>query len=490
MFGTLLIANRGEIALRVAHTARRLGMRTIAVHSDADRDAPHLRACDDAVRIASYLDMAEILNAPGEAVHPGYGFLSENPAFAEAVIAAGRTWVGPPPAAMRALGDKANAKRIAAQAGVPVLPTYDGRPEYPLVIKAVAGGGGRGMRLVRSAKELDAALASARSEAEHAFGDGRLLLEKAVIAPRHVEVQVFADAQGNVVHLGERDCSVQRRHQKLVEESPSPAVDAKLRAKLGAAAIAVARAAAYAGAGTIEFLLDESGAFFFIEANARLQVEHSVTEAVTGLDLVAWQLRLACGEPLEPPPEPRGHAVEARLYAEDPRTFLPQAGRIERLRLPGGIRVDAGVEEGDEVGTAYDPLLAKLVAHAETREEALALLREALAETEVRGVTWGDLQLLFSDDSVVVSGRRHFFNYVYGPPSAATIVPEGLHTADGIGIGSTVADLRRQYPGVQVYPEEIYGPYFVVNENFSGFLTGVTDSDTVISFIGGIGCGE
>ena len=242
MFRSLLIANRGEIALRVARTAKRMGLRTIAVFSDVDRDALHVRACDEAVRVASYLDIDAILRAPGEAVHPGYGFLAENPAFAQRVLAAGRVWVGPPPPAMKALGDKANAKALAAKAGVPVLPTYADTPEFPLVIKALAGGGGRGMRLVRSAQELETALASAKSEAEHAFGDGRVLLEQALVAPRHVEVQVFADAHGDCIHLGERDCSVQRRHQKLIEESPSPAVDAKLRATLGAAAIAVARA--------------------------------------------------------------------------------------------------------------------------------------------------------------------------------------------------------------------------------------------------------
>jgi geranyl-CoA carboxylase alpha subunit len=391
VFRSLLIANRGEIALRVARTARRMGLRTIAVHTDPDRDAPHARACDEAVRIGSYLDIGEILRTAGEAVHPGYGFLAENPAFAEAVLAAGRTWVGPPPGAMRALGDKANAKRLAAQAGVPVLPTYDGKREYPLVVKAVAGGGGRGMRLVRSASELDAALASARSEAEHAFGDGRLLLEKALLAPRHVEVQVFADAKGNCIHLGERDCSVQRRHQKLVEESPSPAVDAKLRAKLGAAAIAVARAAGYAGAGTIEFLLDGNGDFFFIEANARLQVEHPVTEAVTGLDLVEWQLRVAAGEPLPLAQEDvrfAGHAIEARLCAEDPaRDFLPQSGRLALWQPAEGVRVEHALETGLVISPFYDSLLAKLIVHAPNRDEARAQLAAALDATLALGVT-------------------------------------------------------------------------------------------------------
>ena len=389
-FKSVLIANRGEIALRVARTARRMGLRTVAVYSDADRDAPHVRAADEAVRIASYSDRESILGAPGEAVHPGYGFLAENPAFAEAVIAAGRTWVGPPPAAMRALGDKANAKLLAAKASVPVLPTYSGKPEFPLVIKALAGGGGRGMRLVRAARELEAALASAKSEAEAAFGDGRLLLEKAVPSPRHVEVQVFADAKGNCIHLGERDCSVQRRHQKLIEESPSPAVDAKLRAKLGAAAITVARAAGYVGAGTVEFLLDADGNYWFIEANARLQVEHPVTEAITGLDLVEWQLRVAAGEPLPLKQEEvrfEGHAIEARLCAEDPaRDFLPQSGRLALWQPAPHVRVEHALESGIEISPLYDSMLAKLVAHGRSRDEARGKLAAALDATVALGL--------------------------------------------------------------------------------------------------------
>jgi len=397
VFRSLLIANRGEIALRIARTARRMGVRTVAVYSDADRDAPHVRAADDAVHIGaaspreSYLNIDAILRAAGDAVHPGYGFLSENPAFAERVLQSGRLWVGPPPAAMRALGDKANAKKLAAASGVPVLPTYERKPGFPLVIKAVAGGGGRGMRLVRSAAELDAALASARSEAEHAFGDGRVILERALLAPRHVEVQVFADAHGHCIHLGERDCSVQRRHQKLIEESPSPAVDAKLRAKLGAAAIAVARAAGYVGAGTVEFLLDEQGSFWFIEVNARLQVEHPVTEMLTGLDLVEWQLRVAAGEPLPLGQEDirfDGHAIEARLCAEDPaRDFLPQAGRLALWQPAGDVRVDHALESGMEIPPYYDSLIAKLIGHGRTRAEACEKLAAALDATVALGVT-------------------------------------------------------------------------------------------------------
>ncbi len=397
MFRSLLIANRGEIALRVARTAKRMGLRTIAVYSDADREAPHVRVADHAIHIGgaaprdSYLNIDAILRAEADAVHPGYGFLSENAEFAERVLSSGRIWVGPPPTAMRALGDKANAKKLAASAGVPVLPTYEGKPEFPLVIKALAGGGGRGMRLVRSAQELDAALASAKSEAEYAFGDGRVLLEKALVSPRHVEVQVFADAHGHCIHLGERDCSVQRRHQKLVEESPSPAVDGKLRAKLGAAAIAVARATGYVGAGTVEFLLDEKGGFWFIEVNARLQVEHPVTEMLTGLDLVEWQLRVAAGEPLPLRQEEvrfEGHAIEARLCAEDPaRDFLPQAGRLALWQPAPGVRVDHALESGTEIPPFYDSLLAKLIAHGATRDAAREKLAAALDATVALGVT-------------------------------------------------------------------------------------------------------
>ena len=338
---SLLIANRGEIALRIMRTARRMGLRTIAVYSDADRGAPHVRAADTALRIGgaapleSYLDIAAIIEAGkragADAVHPGYGFLAENGDFAEAVIAAGLTWVGPPPAVIRQMGDKAEAKRIARSAGVPTIPGAEPEDQsnagltvaagpigFPLMIKAAAGGGGRGMRLVGSNSELAAALDAARSEAHHAFGDGRLLLERALTGARHIEVQVFADAHGNAIHLGERDCSVQRRHQKLIEESPSPAVDAALRAQLGIAAIALARAVNYVGAGTVEFLLSE-GRFHFMEMNTRLQVEHPVTEAITGIDLVEWQLRVAHGEAFTRKQESirfSGHAIEARLCAE------------------------------------------------------------------------------------------------------------------------------------------------------------------------------
>jgi geranyl-CoA carboxylase alpha subunit len=394
-FKSLLVANRGEIALRVMRTGKRMGLRTIAVYSDADRDAPHVRAADAAVHIGgsspkeSYLNIKAILQAEGEAVHPGYGFLSENAKFADAVLKAGHVWIGPPPAAIKAMGDKANAKAIAAKAGVPVLPTYDEKPEYPVMIKALAGGGGRGIRIVFSEKDFPDALKTAQSEAQHSFGDSRVLLEKALLNPRHVEVQIFADNQGNCIHLGERDCSVQRRHQKLVEESPSPAVNAKLRTEMGAAAIAAARAVGYVGAGTVEFLL-EDGKFWFMEMNTRLQVEHPVTEAITGLDLVEWQLRVADGEPLPAKQGDirfSGHAIEVRLCAEDPeRNFLPQAGTLTLWQPSGAVRVDHALESGMEIPPFYDSMIAKLIAHAPTRDGARAKLAAALDETVALGI--------------------------------------------------------------------------------------------------------
>jgi acetyl/propionyl-CoA carboxylase alpha subunit len=387
----VLVANRGEIALRVFRAARALGLEAVAVAAPDDLGSLHARSADATVEIASYLDPAEHVRAAREsgadAVHPGYGFLAENGDFAEAVGAAGLAWVGPPPAALRSGGDKLAAKRIAREAGVPVVP--DGAPDevgYPLLVKAAAGGGGRGMRVVRTAAELDDALAAARREAQAAFGDDRVYMERYLERPRHVEIQLLADTHGTVLALGERDCSVQRRHQKVLEESPSPALDADLRGRMSDAAVRFARAIGYVGAGTAEFVL-AGGDFFFLELNARIQVEHPVTEAVTGIDLVRWQLRIAAGERLDlaAPVALQGHAVEVRLYAEDPQTFLPQAGRLERLRLPSSVRVDAGVVEGDEVGTGYDPLIAKLIAHGGTRSEALDRLAAALAETEVAG---------------------------------------------------------------------------------------------------------
>jgi acetyl/propionyl-CoA carboxylase alpha subunit len=385
----LLVANRGEIAVRIFRACRDEGIATVAVVAPDDAGSLHARSADETVSIASYLDVAEHVRAArdsgADAVHPGYGFLAESADLAEAVLEAGLTWVGPPPAALRAGGDKLAAKETALAAGVPVLPS--GEPEtvgFPLLVKAAAGGGGRGMRVVRSESELDDATDAARREALAAFGDDTVFFERYLERPRHVEIQLLADAHGTVVALGERECSIQRRHQKVLEESP--VLDAALRVRMSDAAIAFARAIGYVSAGTAEFVL-EGGEFFFLELNARIQVEHPVTELVTGVDLVREQLRIAAGARIDLQPELVGHAVEVRLYAEDPRTFLPQAGRIERLHLPEGIRVDAGVAEGDEIGTSYDPMIAKLIAHAATRSEALDRLAAALNETEVEGVT-------------------------------------------------------------------------------------------------------
>jgi acetyl/propionyl-CoA carboxylase alpha subunit len=388
----LLVANRGEIALRVFRACRDAGIATVAVVAPDDGGALHARSAAETVEIASYLFSEEHIRAAkqtgADAIHPGYGFLAENADFAEAVDAAGITWIGPPADALRAGGDKLEAKRVASGAGVPVVP--QGEPEelgLPLMIKAAAGGGGRGMRVVRTYAELADALEAARREAKAAFGDDRVFCERYVERPRHVEIQLLADTHGNVVALGERECSVQRRHQKVLEETPSVAVDEASRRKLSDAAVAFARAIGYVNAGTAEFMLDGRD-FYFLELNGRIQVEHPVTELVSGVDLVREQLRISAGDPLEQSvTRPEGNAVEVRLYAEDPRTFMPQAGRITQLRLPHDVRVDAGVEEGDEIGTAYDPMIAKLIAHAPTREDAINLLGAALHDTEIEGVT-------------------------------------------------------------------------------------------------------
>jgi 3-methylcrotonyl-CoA carboxylase alpha subunit/geranyl-CoA carboxylase alpha subunit len=406
----LLIANRGEIARRVIRTAHRMGIETVAVYSEPDAPALHVREATRAQALGgqasaeSYLRIDKLLDAArasgADAVHPGYGFLSENADFAQAVLDAGLIWVGPPPAAIRALGSKSGAKALAQRHGVPCLPGYFGadpsderlaaeaaRIGYPVMVKAVAGGGGRGMRLVAEPAQLAAALQGARSEAQSAFGSGELLLERALLAPRHVEVQVFADAQGHCIHLGERDCSVQRRHQKLIEETPSPAVDAALRERMGRCAVALAQAAGYVGAGTVEFLLDR-GEFFLMEMNTRLQVEHPVTEMVTGLDLVEWQLRIARGEPLPLAQDQvsfNGHAIEVRLCAEDEH-FTPHAGTVRRFRAPDGVRFDHALFEGLEVPPYYDSMLGKLIVHAATREEAIDRLASALDRTELLGL--------------------------------------------------------------------------------------------------------
>jgi acetyl/propionyl-CoA carboxylase alpha subunit len=388
----LLVANRGEIAARVFRTCRDERIATVAVAAPDDLSALHTRVADETVEIQSSLFSEEHIRAAkqagADAIHPGYGFLAENPAFAEAVEAAGLVFVGPTPEALRKGGDKLEAKRIALDAGVPVLPS--GTPAevgFPLVVKAAAGGGGRGMRVVRTPAELDESLAAAKREAKAAFGDDTVFCERYVERPRHIEVQLLADELGTVLSLGERECSIQRRHQKVLEESPSPALDPDLRARISEAAVLFGRSIGYRSAGTVEFMLDGRD-FYLLELNGRIQVEHPVTELVTGIDLVKEQLRVAAGERLDfERAAPTGHAVEVRLYAEDPRTFLPQAGRIEHLRLPTAIRVDAGVEEGDEVGVTYDPMIAKLIAHGPTRDEALLRLRDALGETEVGGLT-------------------------------------------------------------------------------------------------------
>jgi acetyl/propionyl-CoA carboxylase alpha subunit len=391
VIGKLLVANRGEIALRVFRTCERLGIATVAVVAPDDLGSLHARRAGETVEIASYLDGAEHVRAAletgADAIHPGYGFLAESADFAGAVTEAGLRFVGPSAAALRRGADKLAAKRAADRAGVPVLPA--GNPDeigYPLVVKAAAGGGGRGMRVVRDARELEEAVAAARREAAAAFGDDAVFYERFLERPRHVEVQLLADAHGNAVAFPERDCSVQRRHQKVLEESPSPGVGPAIRARLADAALAFGRAVGYEGAGTAEFLLEDDG-FFFLELNGRIQVEHPVTELVTGIDLVQAQLEIAAGAILDlAEPTPAGHAIEVRLCAEDPRSFLPQGGHLARFRLPDGVRVDSGFEEGDDVGLRYDSLLAKLVAHGPTREEARRRLVAALDEAEVGGV--------------------------------------------------------------------------------------------------------
>ncbi|MFI0371845.1 biotin carboxylase N-terminal domain-containing protein [Actinomadura sp. 1N219] len=409
MFDSVLVANRGEIAVRVFRTLRRLGVRSVAVHTDADARARHVREADEALRVPSYLDVEAVIAAAraagAGAVHPGYGFLAENTAFARACGEAGLVFIGPPAEAIEAMGDKIRAKRTVAAAGVPVVP---GRDEpglsdaelkaaalevgLPVLIKPSAGGGGKGMRLVRDAADLPDAIASARREARGSFGDDTLLAERFVENPRHIEIQVFADAHGNAVHLGERECSLQRRHQKIIEEAPSPLLDAAARDRMGAAAVAAAQAVGYVGAGTVEYIVsaDRPDEFFFMEMNTRLQVEHPVTEFVTGLDLVELQLRVASGRPLPFTQDDvtlDGHSIEARIYAEDPsRGFLPTGGRVLTLSEPEYARVDSGLDVGTEVGGAYDPMLAKVIVHGTDRAEALHRLDRALASYTLLGV--------------------------------------------------------------------------------------------------------
>ncbi|WP_396203756.1 acetyl-CoA carboxylase biotin carboxylase subunit [Gemmatimonas sp.] len=434
MFKKVLVANRGEIALRVIRACQELGVKTVAVYSEADASAPHVREADEAVCVGpapssqSYLvgeRLIEVAKAMGaEAIHPGYGFLSERAWFARAVREAGLVFIGPPAEAIEAMGSKTAARQLVIAAGVPVVPgnaegvkdadearaiaeTYG----YPVLLKAAAGGGGKGMRVVRTADELSAALDSARREAKNAFGDDAVYLEKYIEGPRHVEIQVLADAHGTVLHLGERECSVQRRHQKMIEEAPSVAVSPELRARMGATAVAAAKAAGYVNAGTCEFLLDRDGQYYFLEMNTRIQVEHPVTELVMGLDLVQWQIRIAAGEPLpfqQTDFAPRGWAIECRITSEDPTNgFLPSTGRIEYLHLPSGpgVRWDGGVEAGSDVGLHYDPMLAKLIVHAPSRSLAIARMRRALLELTVDGIeTSRGFHLRVMDDPEFQSG--------------------------------------------------------------------------------------
>ena len=471
---TLLIANRGEIACRIIKTAKKLGIRTVAVYSDADARAPHVRYADDRYRIGlppvgeSYLLAANILEAAkasgADAIHPGYGFLSENADFAEAVTNEGIVFVGPPQRAIEVMGDKARSKRAMIEAGVPCIPGYQGTDQsdetlmresesvgFPLMVKAAAGGGGRGMRLVHDAGDLGDAIKLARSEAQNAFGSGDLIIEKAIIKPRHVEIQIFGDEHGNIIHLGERDCSVQRRHQKVLEEAPCPVMTPQLRVAMGAAAVNAARAVDYVGAGTVEFLLADDGSFYFLEMNTRLQVEHPVTELVTGLDLVELQLTVAEGHPLPLSQEQlviSGHAIEARLYAEDAEAnFLPSTGPVELFLTPteDGLRVDAGVETGGEVSPFYDPMVAKIIANGKTREEARRKLANALGRSALVGVKNNRdflIDAIARDDFVRGEATTAFVASNYG---AGGFVAEPLSDLDYIVAAATQYTLRQRH---------------------------------------------
>ncbi|HET6593268.1 MAG TPA: acetyl-CoA carboxylase biotin carboxylase subunit [Xanthomonadales bacterium] len=517
-FSSILVANRGEIACRVLRCARDLGYRTIAVYSEADRDAPHTALADEAVLIGpaaageSYLDIGRVLEAAGRtgagAIHPGYGFLSENAAFARACQDAGYCFIGPSAEAIELMGNKAAAKRCMLEAGVPCVPGYQG-PEQddaalsaaaeelglPLMVKAAAGGGGRGMRLVRERRALSEAFRLARAEALGAFGSEELILEKALARPRHVEFQVFADRHGNVVHLGERDCSVQRRHQKVVEEAPCPVMDGELRQRMGAAAIEAARRIGYVGAGTVEFLLDADGAFYFLEMNTRLQVEHPVTELVTGLDLVELQIAVAQGEPLPPGLAEiplRGHAIEARLYAEDPaRDFMPCTGRIALWHPPAGagVRVDAGIGTGSEISPFYDAMVAKVIAWGASREIARKRLLRALRETALFGVaTNRDYLIRILADEVFAAGRATtaFITEQSGALEQAPL-PAPLARAAVAAVFACRAQARRAAAAaVRVSPA-------LLNWSSSGTLTshcvmasGAHEQQLSITFMGGV----
>jgi 3-methylcrotonyl-CoA carboxylase alpha subunit len=472
VFSKILIANRGEIACRVIKTARRLGIRTVAVYSAADAAARHVRLADEAVLIGpaaareSYLVAERILDAAkktgAQAVHPGYGFLSENEAFAEACAAAGIAFIGPPVAAISAMGSKSAAKALMEKAGVPLVPGYHGENQdaafleqeatrigYPVLIKASAGGGGKGMRIVESAADFAAALASCQREAASSFGDDRVLVEKYLMRPRHIEIQVFGDTQGDCVYLFERDCSVQRRHQKVLEEAPAPGMTPERRAAMGRAAVDAAKAVGYVGAGTVEFIAEQDGKFYFMEMNTRLQVEHPVTEMITGLDLVEWQLRVAAGEPLPLEQEQvslRGHALEARVYAEDPgKGFLPSTGRLIHLAPPAeslNVRIDSGVEEGDEITPHYDPMIAKLIVWDVDRDRALARMLQSLAQYRVVGVA-SNVDFLsrlvacpaFANadlDTGLIERERAF------------LFPEGVETPREVFLVAALAELLRE----------------------------------------------
>jgi acetyl-CoA carboxylase, biotin carboxylase subunit len=469
----VLVANRGEIAVRVMRTCKERGLETVAVYSDVDRLAPHVQLADFAVGIGpapareSYLVIDKILDAArrtgADAIHPGYGFLSENEDFAEACAAAGITFIGPPAEAIRKMGSKTLARETVSAAGTPVVPGNNGPGGngfssaeqalvaadaigFPVLIKAAAGGGGKGMRLVAGRAELPAAFDGARREAGAAFGDDTVYLEKAILRPRHIEIQVFGDTQGNVVYLGERDCSIQRRHQKVIEEAPSPVVSAELRAQMGAAAVAAARAVHYVGAGTCEFLLGEDGGFYFLEMNTRLQVEHPVTEMIYGVDLVAWQLEVAEGKPLpltqaQLDARQRGHAVECRIYAEDPVKFLPSPGKITHLRIPDGpyVRNDSGCYEGAEIPVHYDPMISKLVVWGEDRAQAVARMRRALDEYHVAGI---ETNLAFHRrcvrHSAFIAGE---YDTGFIARNAAELTPAASDEQRAVGVTAAAIDL-------------------------------------------------
>ena len=527
MFDKILIANRGEIARRIIRTAKRLGIATVAVYSEADIGLPFVREADEAVCIGqapareSYLRADRVIEAAlsttAQAIHPGYGFLSENAEFAEAVEAAGLTWIGPPPASIRAMGLKDAAKKLMIETGVPVTPGYMGDDQtprrlqeeahkigYPILIKAVAGGGGKGMRRVDSASAFADALSSCQREAASSFGDDRVLLEKYILGPRHIEVQVFGDKYGDIIHLFERDCSLQRRHQKVIEEAPAPGMDAATRAAVCGAAVKAAQAVGYVGAGTIEFIADASEGLradriWFMEMNTRLQVEHPVTEAITGQDLVEWQLRVANGEPL---PKKQGElaisgwAMEARLYAENPTTgFLPSTGHLSRLRLPPDIRVDSGVAEGCDVTQFYDPMIAKLIVHAPTRDQAAALLARSCAEVEVWPVRTNAAFLArAAGDADFAAGKidtgfieRHSSRLIPAPEpdeaaigaAAAAILPPASNDP-----WTALRGFRTNSPADNRVAVEVAGRTHVVSPNSAEGSTAIVDGENVV-FLGG-----